>query len=317
LYAGLKAGFAEVQKHYDSGRQNRVILLSDGVPTAGITATQEILSMSRQHNSDGIGLTSIGLGSDFNIDLMRGLALQADGNFYFLENAGAVTEVFTEELGYFTVPVAFDLDVRVRAGESYDFRRALGSPFWTDTADGGTLSVPSVFIAHRDSADDITDAGGRRGGGSTLLLELMPQAAASREPGAAVATVDLTFREPGTNRTVSDSVPVTYPYAAGELRREGYFWGDSIPAVQKSFVMLNIFVGMELAVRAFHSGLAGIETIAALDNLIAAVEDYNEEVADTDIRLDLEMLNQLRTNLVSHGVPDRKAEPASNPWPAD
>jgi len=36
------------------------------------------------------------LGSDFNIELMRGLAQQADGNFYFLEDAGAIDEVFTK-----------------------------------------------------------------------------------------------------------------------------------------------------------------------------------------------------------------------------
>ena len=106
LSEGLLAGYAEVLSNYDSARQNRVILLSDGNPTAGLTATSQILDMSRPYNSDGVGLTTIGLGQDFNIALMRDLALQADGNFYFLEDAGAVSEVFTEELSFFVVPVA-------------------------------------------------------------------------------------------------------------------------------------------------------------------------------------------------------------------
>jgi Ca-activated chloride channel family protein len=107
LYDGLELGYREVFANYDSARQNRVILLSDGNPTAGITGESEILRMSRNYNSEGVGLTAIGLGTDFNVELMRDLALQADGNYYFLENAGAVSEVFDEELSYFTVPVAF------------------------------------------------------------------------------------------------------------------------------------------------------------------------------------------------------------------
>ena len=149
----------QLSADFDPARQNRVVLLSDGVPTAGISATGSILDMSRVYNSDGIGLTSIGLGADFNIELMRGLALQADGNFYFLEDPGAVDEVFIEELNYFTVPVAFDLKIDVRAGENYRFGRALGSPLWRDHEGGGSLAVPSVFIAHRHSDTDVTEAG--------------------------------------------------------------------------------------------------------------------------------------------------------------
>src|SRR5688572_9668230 len=119
-------------------------MLSDGQPTAGIVDSASILAMSRAHNSDGIGLTTIGLGTDFNAALMRDLALQADGNFYFLEDSAAVGEVFTEELSYFTVPVAFDLRLRLTAGAAYAFGRAYGSPFWANAAGGGELVIPSV-----------------------------------------------------------------------------------------------------------------------------------------------------------------------------
>ena len=315
LASGLVTGYQEALAHYDSGRQNRVILLSDGNPTAGITTTHAILDLSRTYNSDGIGLTTIGLGSDFNIELMRDLALQADGNFYFVEDAAAVDEVFTEELDYFVVPIAFDLQVRLTTSDLYTFGRALGTPFWSDTLEGGTLDVPSAFLAHRESDTDVTSDGGRRGGGSMLLVELMPSLAG--EPGSPVATVDLTFREPGTNRLVSDSVEVTYPYAPGDLLPEGYFQADNVASLQKSFVMLNIFVGMEQAVLGFHRGAAGVETIRGLDSLIAAVRDYNEEVADVDIAADIDMLVELRDNLVLNGVPAQESPPPANPWPAD
>lgn len=321
LYEGLQLGYREVQANYESDRQNRVILLSDGQPTAGIVDTPSIIEMSRGFNSDGVGLTSIGLGTDFNIELMRDLALQADGNFYFLEDAGAVDEVFTEELSFFTVPIAFDLKLDVQAGELYTFGRAVGSPLWEDTDNGGRLDVPSVFIAHRQSADDVTDQGGRRGGGSALLLELMPRLTEDDGSGitdADVAVIDVEFREPGTNETVQDQVVVNFPQAPWITPEEGLFVSDDVSIVQKSFVMLNIFVGMEGAIAAFHEDGDATTAIARMDRLIAAVEDYNEEVQDTDMDYDLELLNQLRSVLIANGI----AEPVNpeipeNPWPAD
>lgn len=315
LAEGLEVGYQSLLADYDGSRQNRVILLSDGLPTQGVTAIDTILTMSRGYNSDGLGLTTVGLGLDFNIELMRGLALQADGNFYFLENPGAVSEVFGQELSYFTVPVAFDLELELETGSAYSFGRALGSPFWRDSARGGRLEVPTLFLAHRESHDDVTDDGGRRGGGSALLVEIMPEDETA-EAGSTVATVNVRFRRPD-GELVEDVIDVTYPHKPGELLREGFFDAPDISAVQKSFVMLNIFVGMENAVLAFYSSTADRSTIAELDVLIASVEDYNLEIEDTDIEFDLELLRQLRANLIANGVPSGEVEVPENPWPAD
>ena len=318
LHGGLLAGYREVLAGYDSARQNRVILLSDGNPTAGVTGTEAILADSRTFNSDGVGLTTIGLGADFNIGLMRGLAQQADGNFYFLEDTGAIDEVFAEELSYFVVPVAFDLELSLVEGDAYRFGRALGAPLWKDTAAGGELSVPSVFVAHRESDDDVTVDGGRRGGGSSLLVELMPREDEQFEAGSAIATIDLSYREPGNDQLQHDSVELRYPYRPGELQERGYFDAPDPAPLQKSFVMLNIFVGMESAVGEFQRGSADSATLSQLDNLIAAVEDYNDEVDDQDIAADLELLDMLRDNMTAAlGVRERSSARFSDPWPAD
>jgi Ca-activated chloride channel family protein len=322
LHDGLKTGFEAVRLAYDSGRQNRVILLSDGQPTVGVTATEQILTMSRSYNSEGVGLTSVGLGTDFNADLMKRLAQQADGNFYFLENSGAVSEVFTEELSFFTVPVAFDLKLELAAGTHYTFGRAHGSSFWKDNATGGALEVPSVFLAHRVSHADQTSTGGRRGGGSALLVELMPKLRAddgSGITGADVAVIKVSFREPGSNRIVHDQVVVNFPHPPWVTPERGFFAGPDISIVQKSFVMLNLFVGIENACRDFHQNRAGAgEHIGLLQRLIAAAEDYNQEVADEDIRSDIALVRQLIDVLRRNGVRDPAAVAIpQNPWPAD
>ena len=317
LEAGLREGYEALITDLDPAREHRVILLSDGNPTEGLTDTLSILASSRGYNSEGIGLSTIGLGADFNIDLMRRLSQQADGNFYFLEDAGAVREVFEEELSFFVVPVALDLQLTLRAGESYDFARAYGAPLWKDTSAGGELDIPSVFLAHRESDEDVTEDDGRRGGGSSLIVELLPKGSALDAVDADVATVDLSYRDPVRDEIIEDSITLRYPGRVGSVPEAGYFEAERLASAHKSFVMLNVFVGMENAISAFYEDTASEETIADLDELIAAVRDYNDELDDKDIELDLELLDMLRENLVGAGVPDGTRPARPDPWPAD
>jgi hypothetical protein len=325
LYAGLSLGYGQVESIYDVERQNRVILLSDGKPTVGNTDETSILAMSAGYNSDGMAITTIGLGTSFNASLMRSLAEQGHGNHYFLENSAAVAEVFTEELSYFTVPVAFDLQIDVRAGSLYDFSRAYGSSFWQDTSDGGGLSVPSVFIAHRVSHDDTTPGGngGRRGGGSALLIRLGPKEP-SPDPDAAeaeVAIVDVSFREPGAIELTTAHLVIDYPFAPGEIPVSGYFEASDPAVVHKSFAMLNLYMAIETACREFYMG-EGTHGIWLLRRVEAAIEDYNDELydgaGDTDMTADLELVNQLIDVMIANGaVPPDTVDIPDDPWPAD
>lgn len=323
LHDGLKMAYDAVSSAYDSGRQNRVILLSDGQPTTGVTSTAAIIAMSAARNSDGIGLTTVGLGSDFNLELMRGLAEQADGNFYFLENSTAVDEVFTEELAYFTLPVAFDVTIDVRSGNLYSLVRANGSSRFVLDDGGGTFSVPSVFFAHRQAPDDVfegEDGVGRRGGGSMLVLELMPEVWDGEVPpeAADVAEVTLTFREPGTNAILEEKVIVNYPYSPDYLVPTGFFENA---IVTKSFVVLNIYFAIEEAALRFHGGQA-VAARDVLARVIAAAEDYedsaNDGQGDLDIRFDIELMQDLigvieRLSNINQPAP----QPPADPWPLD
>lgn len=325
FYGGLERGFQELQKSYDSGRQNRVILLSDGQPTAGDTNQDDILSMSKGYNSDGMGLTTIGLGTSFNAALMSKLALQADGNYYFLEDSGAVSDVFTEELNYFTVPIAYDLTLQVHTAAQYSFGQAYGSPFWQNTSYGAKIEVPSLFLAHRQSSSDVTKNGGRRGGGSALLVQVDPKLSADDGSGitdADVAVVDVTYREPGTNDIVNDTVTVHYPDPPWSTRPEGYFDADDPAVIEKSFLMLNIYLGLSRACDAYWNNGDVTESIAELDRLVAAANDYNTTAesgaGDDDIKADVDLMKQLRSVLIANGAvapADSKIPP--DPWPAN
>lgn len=323
LHDGLQVAYDQVSEVWESGRQNRVILLSDGQPTAGITDTASIVAASAARNSDGIGLTTVGLGMDFNVGLMRSLAEQADGNFYFLESSTAVDEVFSEELAYFTLPVAFDVKLDVRSGSLYELTRAHGSTRFAVDDGGGVFEVPSVFFAHREAPDDVfegEDGVGRRGGGSMLVLELMPKVWDGEVPPSAadVARVSLSFREPGTDEMMSEELVVHYPYAPDHVVPTGFFENT---IVTKSFVVLNLYFAIEDAALKFHGGLPR-EARDVLARVIAAALDYEDSAnggaGDVDIRLDVELMQAMLANIERLGGLNEPPPPVSNdPWPCD
>ena len=75
--AGLILGYHEAGKAYIPGGINRVILCSDGVANVGETGPEGIMDSIRDYASEGITLTSVGVGmGNYNDVLMEQLADQ-------------------------------------------------------------------------------------------------------------------------------------------------------------------------------------------------------------------------------------------------
>ena len=99
LHGGVVAGAAELRGHIEEGYTHRIILLSDGQANVGPQTPEALGSLGARLVAEGISVTTIGLGLDFNEDLMTRLARRSDGNTYFVENSRDLGRIFKEELG--------------------------------------------------------------------------------------------------------------------------------------------------------------------------------------------------------------------------
>jgi Ca-activated chloride channel family protein len=99
LHGGVVAGAAELRKHIEEGYTHRVLLLSDGLANVGPQTPEALGSLGATLVREGISVTTIGLGLDFNEDLMTRLARRSDGNTYFVANGRDLSRIFNEELG--------------------------------------------------------------------------------------------------------------------------------------------------------------------------------------------------------------------------
>ncbi|NUN16255.1 MAG: VWA domain-containing protein [Myxococcales bacterium] len=134
LYDGLLAGYKEVEKSQAAGQIPRVMLVSDGLPTAGIEDAGLIVNMSKKFNAKGIGLTTIGLGVTSDQKLMASLAQTAGGNYYFLQDESKVQDVFVEELAYLLTPVASNLQIQFKLTNGFELRELYGFEWAQDEA---------------------------------------------------------------------------------------------------------------------------------------------------------------------------------------
>lgn len=98
LYDGWLEGATQVSKYLQPEHLNRVILLSDGLANVGETNPDVIGNDVNGLSKRGVSTTTMGIGDDFNEDLMQGMALSGDGNYYFIQNPDQLPSIFNAEL---------------------------------------------------------------------------------------------------------------------------------------------------------------------------------------------------------------------------
>lgn len=126
LYAGVVAGGDEVKRHLAANRVNRVILLSDGLANVGPSSPRELGELGRDLGSKGISVTTIGLGLDYNEDLMQRLAASSDGNHAFVEKASDLAAIFNAEFGDALSVSAQDIEIIIECRIGFKPVRVLG-----------------------------------------------------------------------------------------------------------------------------------------------------------------------------------------------
>ncbi len=126
LFAGVSKGAAEVRKFLDANHVNRVILLSDGLANVGPSSPGDLAELGTSLGREGIAVTTIGLGLDYNEDLMTKLAQASDGNHTFAEAPGDLERAFAREFGDVLSVVAQDVDVVIECADGVRPVRVLG-----------------------------------------------------------------------------------------------------------------------------------------------------------------------------------------------
>jgi len=139
LGGGMREGFRQVEKHAGGATVNRVVLLSDGLANRGVTDPSHLGRLAREHRGHSVSLTTIGVGLDYNENLMTSLADQGGGNYYFIECAGDLASILRKEFDMLGCVVAQDAVIELKPGRGVRVADVIGGEL---VAGDGKVRIP-------------------------------------------------------------------------------------------------------------------------------------------------------------------------------
>ncbi len=123
IFQGLEAGVREVMRSVDSKRVNHIILLTDG-HTYG--DEQQCLALATQLEEKGIGVSGMGIGSEWNDIFLDALSTRTGGSCAHIAEPQDIKRILLEKFNALTQTFAEEVTLEVRPLDgievSYVFR---------------------------------------------------------------------------------------------------------------------------------------------------------------------------------------------------
>src|SRR5258708_38996923 len=87
--------------------------IAEGCANFGPSTPIELRRLCQNLSEEGIAVTTIGVGDDYNEDLMAGLAEASDANYYYVKDTEKLPEIFAKELGEMLAVAARDVRIEI------------------------------------------------------------------------------------------------------------------------------------------------------------------------------------------------------------
>ena len=128
LFDGLYAGGAQAASVPLDGYVTRVLLLTDGEPTAGLKDFNSIVQQVADLKTRGVTVTALGFGPEYNEELMAGIARRSGGNYYYIARPEEIPDVFRREIETVLGVTAKNAKLTFQLPRGASVRQVYGSP---------------------------------------------------------------------------------------------------------------------------------------------------------------------------------------------
>jgi Ca-activated chloride channel family protein len=145
------AAFGKYAKIDPAERENRIIFITDAMPNLGETGEGGLLGILEENAEEGIYTTFIGVGVDFNTELVEKLTKVRGANYYSVHSASDFQERMDEEFDFMVTPLVFDLLLRLDS-PGYRIEKVYGSPE-ADEATGEIMKVNTLFPSRAEEGE--------------------------------------------------------------------------------------------------------------------------------------------------------------------
>ncbi len=144
LSGGMLEGYKQTQKNMKEGQVNRVLLLSDGLANRGITNRQKLQEICQEKVSQGISISTFGVGAHYNEDLMLGLAEYGNGNYYFIDKPEKIPSIFSQELKGLLAVTAQNIKIDIEPHDGVTIEKVYG--YISESSENlTTINIGNIF----------------------------------------------------------------------------------------------------------------------------------------------------------------------------
>ena len=302
LATGLLAAFMEASRAFDSAREHRVLLVTDGNDPQAQLDADAVTHSLLPFLSQGILLTVFGVGDPGEQAWLQPVTLGADGRFVEDEGGAGLAGLVMQELDRRYVPVATGIELRVRPPDGARFGAEAG---WTPPIRGdGVLRADLSAVLLGPDGELVTPGQGVEGG-PALVVDLEPVAGGPAGTAAVVLNYDPVG--PGARHThrAYVALPEDWPEITPPGRTEH-------AAAREALLARHLGEGITEAVGLWGRGQR-VEALAKVLLLEAVVGDYPE--GDADVARDQARVNQLRRRMEGQITGRPTVELPEDPWP--
>lgn len=130
--------------------RTRLMLFTDEQPNTGRTDAASFIGMAEAASRRNVGLTTIGVGVQFDGALAAKVSSARGGNLFFVAKDEDVQSVFGDQLDAMVTEVAHDLRIRLAPAPGYRISGLFGVPdkLMTNAPEGEVIiTVPTAFLS--------------------------------------------------------------------------------------------------------------------------------------------------------------------------
>ena len=123
--------------------ENRIIVITDAMPNYGETSDEGLMKYVKENAENGIYTSFIGVGVDFNTELIEAISDVKGANYYSVHSSKEFKNRMGDEFEYMVTPLVFDLELNLKS-EDFEIAKVYGS----DTANkesGNLMKVNTLF----------------------------------------------------------------------------------------------------------------------------------------------------------------------------
>jgi Ca-activated chloride channel family protein len=259
-------GVDEVKKGSQHGFISRVILLTDGLANQGIVDPQQIATLVRNARKEGISVSAMGLGLDYDENLLQMIAENGGGNYYYIESATQMAHIFEQELNTLTEAVADNIKCTFTGNEI------------------DSVIVYGYEVSGNEKVVEVPLSALHSGEKRSLLMKVF--ITPEKKPVLDVGTIEVVYTGSKMEKSSKVTIPVTAEYtndsAVAERSRNEKTYAEAL--------LIEADQSHEKIVALYESGRKD-EAKVDIEEMGRTLANANQYLKDTKIAKKLEALN--------------------------